>query len=523
MHNIKRRNSIRVKYTIWMFILGLSILITASTVGYMEYRDSYILRHTEQAYTISRLISSNIDPKNVENYLSEDRYTILDILKNSLNSMWSDMDFNYVLLSDVDFNRINYIYMRENFALPILTETANWQLNTNFDQNYYTQRQSFDTLDVLLPVLDNEAHIGAYVYTQISLRQMYSDIFSFSLKTIVSSMIISALILLISLRYVRRSVVEPIVTVSKAADLFASSHYEIMPTLVSTNGHDEVDYLIRSISKMTKDIKEYIADIEQNIDEKEKMNAELRIAHHIQKSLLPKEMKYTEEFDIFALMNSAEKVGGDFYDFFFVNQSQFAFVIGDVSGKGIPAALFMTSAKEWIKNKAVSGMPPNKVFETVNHSLMDSSTDRMFVTSWMGKVDLENGELTYISAGHPPALLKRRGQGFKPLVESQNKMLVAFEDTKYSQTTIQLEEGDIIFLYTDGATEAEKNSEQFGERRLREALDRNAKIYDNLEDFVRAIRYEIRIYEQESDSKDDLTLLAFRFNKKRESLINHIM
>ena len=168
-------------------------------------------------------------------------------------------------------------------------------------------------------------------------------------------------------------------------------------------------------------------------------------------------------------------------------------------------------------------MPPNKVFETVNHSLMDSSTDRMFVTSWMGKVDLENGELTYISAGHPPALLKRRGQGFKPLVESQNKMLVAFEDTKYSQTTIQLEEGDIIFLYTDGATEAEKNSEQFGERRLREALDRNAKIYDNLEDFVRAIRYEIRIYEQESDSKDDLTLLAFRFNKKRESLINHIM
>lgn len=506
-----------------MFILGLSILVTASVVGYLEYRDSYTLRHTEQAYTISRLISSNIDPKNIDNYLKEDRYTILDILKNSLNSMWDDMDINYVLLSDVEFNQTNYIYFRQNIDLPERTSAEHWQLNTNFDQHYYTQQQSFDTLDVLLPVLDNEGHIGAYVYTQISLRQMYADLFDFSLKTIFSSLLISALILTLSLRYVRRSVVDPIITVSKGADLFASSHYEIMPNLEPTNANDEIDYLTRTICKMTRDIKDYISNIEKNIDEKEKMNADLRIAHHIQKSLLPKEMKHTEEFDIYALMNSADKVGGDFYDFFYVNQSQFAFVIGDVSGKGIPAALFMTSAKEWIKIKATAGIPPNKVFETVNQSLMENSSDRMFVTSWLGKVDLENGELTYISAGHPPALLKKKGEGFKPLLESQNKMLVAFEDTKYTQTTIQLEEGDIIFLYTDGATEAEKNGEQFGEKRLRDALDRNVKIYDNLEDLVRAIRYEIRIYEQESSSKDDLTLLAFRFDKKRESQINHLM
>lgn len=523
MHKIKRRNSIRFKYTLGMLFVGLAILTTASFVSYMEYRESFEKKYTEQAYTIGRLISSNIDPKNIDNYLDKDRFTIMDILKNSLNSMWKDMDVNYILLSGTDFTDINYIYIKPGLIPDRLLSSTGWQLQTNFDQEYYIEKHSFGNMNVILPVEDQDGNVGAYVHTQISLLSMYADIFHSTSKIIISSLFISGLMLVISLKHIRKYIVEPIVTISEGADLFASSHYEIMPDLQSTNTNDEIDYLTKSICKMTRDIKEYIAHIEQNINEKEKMNAELRIAHHIQKSLLPKEQKNNEEFDIYALMNSAEKVGGDFYDYFDVNKSQFAFVIGDVSGKGIPAALFMTSVKEWIKSKTMDGNQPNKVFEIVNNSLLENSTDRMFVTSWLGKIDLENGELTYVSAGHPPAMLKQKGQGFRPLMESQNKLLVAFEDTKYTQTTIQLQEGDVIFLYTDGVTEASKNNELFGEKRLKEALDRNIKIYEDLEDFVKAIRYEIRIYEHESDTKDDLTMVAFRFNKKKASALNHIM
>ncbi len=520
---IKKRNSIRYKYTMGMIVLGIVITFASSLVGYMEYRDRFEGQYIEQAYTIDRLISSNIDPKNIDTYLNKDRYTILDILRNSLASMWGDMEVNYVLLSDTDFQTTNYIYIKDGLIPPRLASSSDWILQTDFDQDYYVAKEAYNAIDVILPIIDSEGNIGAVVRTQISLDKMYKDIASSTAKIIIGSFLIAGMVMLLFIRYVREFIVDPLVTISKGAEIFASSHYEIMPNLQPLNTGDEVDYLVQSISKMTGDIKEYIANIEDNINEKEKMNADLRIAHHIQKSLLPKEFPKTKEYEIYAFMNSADKVGGDFYDFFQAGPSQLAFVIGDVSGKGIPAALFMTTVKEWIKNKTMDGNQPKRVFEIVNNALMDNTADRLYVTSWLGKVDLERGELTYVSAGHPPAMFKRKGEDFRPLSENKNMLLVAFEDTRYTQTTIQLEDGDMVFLYTDGVTEAEKNNIMFGETRLKESLDRNSRVYDDLEDFVKAVKYEIRIYEKESESKDDLTMLAFRFNKKKEDKLNHIM
>ena len=523
MPKIKRRNSIRFKYTLVMVVLVTMIIFTSSVVGFMEFKSKFETQYIEQAYTISRLISSNIDPKNISSYLNEGRYTILDILKNSLNTMWTDMDINYIALSNADFTLSNYIYIKNGVKVPEFTAEEDWLLQTDFDQGYYVVKNGASDLDVILPVVNQDGEIGAFVRTQINLDNMYIDIISFATKIITGSAIIAGFIMVLFLRYIRQYIVEPIITVSRAVNIFANSHYEIMPELKPLNTHDEVDYLIDSISKMTSDIEEYIKNIEENINEKEKMNAELRIAHHIQKSLLPKELPKTNEFDLYAFMNSAEKVGGDFYDFFYVTPTQLVFLVGDVSGKGVPAALFMITAKEGLKTKTMDGHTPSRALEIVNNSLIDNNADRMFVTSWLGKVNLENGELTYVSAGHPPAMIKRKGEGFKPLMDNQNKFLATFEDIKFSQSTIQLEEGDIVFLYTDGLTEAEKNDDPFGDKRLQEALNRNIKIYDDLEDFVKSIRYEIRIYEKESTSKDDLTMLAFRFNGKKPNRINHIM
>lgn len=523
MAQVKKRKSIRFKYTLALIVFGLSILITSSLVGYSEFKTKFEDQYIEQAYTISRLISSNIDPKNLQTYLNEDRYTILDILKGSLDSMWKDMDINYILLTDTSFQTYNYLYIKQG-SLPNRTSMReDWILRSDFDQQYYIAKQGKYHLDVILPIHNEQGHIGALVRTQINLDHMYRELFSASVKIISGSLLIAGLFMTLFLRYIREFVLQPIVTISKAADEFANSHYERMPNLKPLNTEDEIDYLVQSICKMTKDIKDYIANIEENINEKEKMNADLRIAHHIQRSLLPKEFPRTKEYDIYAFMNSADKVGGDFYDFFEVGPNQLAIVIGDVSGKGIPAALFMTTVKEWIKTKTIDGNQPNKVFEIVNNALIGNSADRMFVTSWLGKIDLENGILTYVSAGHPPAMIKRKGQDFQPLLENQNKLLVAFEDVRYRQSTFQLEEGDIIFLYTDGVTEAEKNDILFGEGRLKEALDRNIKIYEDMEDFVKSIRYEIRLYEKESTSKDDLTMLAFQFKGKRENPLDHIM
>jgi sigma-B regulation protein RsbU (phosphoserine phosphatase) len=215
------------------------------------------------------------------------------------------------------------------------------------------------------------------------------------------------------------------------------------------------------------------------------------------------------EFDIYASMRPAKEVGGDFYDFFFVDDKTLALVIADVSGKGVPAALFMVISKTLIKDNAQSGKSPREVLEAVNDMLCENNDAAMFVTVFLGYLDIESGRFTYACAGHNPPLL-RAGGGYGWLKTSNGMVLAFMEGAPYKQSEIILRPDDILYLYTDGVTEAMNNEKNlFGDARLLETVNRYAELQP--EGLTAVIKREIDAFAEGAEQSDDITMLALRY------------
>lgn len=246
--------------------------------------------------------------------------------------------------------------------------------------------------------------------------------------------------------------------------------------------------------------------------EKSRIQSELEVATVIQHSLLPAvNEKYPgrSEVDISTFMEAAKEVGGDFYDVFFVGTDRIAFVIGDVSGKGVPAALFMANAKITLQN-CIRDIPKlSEAVETANNALCAGNEANMFVTLWVGILELNNGELTYVSAGHNPPILVKNGNPTY-LKTKGGFVLAGMEDMIYKENALTLEKGDIIYLYTDGVTEANSENEAlFGEERLIECFQDAANASAN--QIIQTVKQAVDGFVQENDQFDDMTMLCFKY------------
>ena len=276
--------------------------------------------------------------------------------------------------------------------------------------------------------------------------------------------------------------------------------------------NDETDVLAHSFLAMTQKMKEYIKNITEITAEKERIGAELNVATKIQADMLPKifpPFPDRSEFDVYAQMTPAREVGGDFYDFFLVDDDHLAIVIADVSSKGVPAALFMVIAKTLIKNHAMSLESLGDVFYKVNNQLCEGNEEGMFVTAWMGVVTLSTGEFEYVNAGHNPQLLMNNDD-YDWIHAQPGFVLAGLEGIPYSSEKIKLNHGARVFLYTDGVTEAQNTSEElFGEQRLMESLHRNGHL--PLKQMLEAVRADIDNFAGEAEQFDDITMLAFEF------------
>lgn len=241
-----------------------------------------------------------------------------------------------------------------------------------------------------------------------------------------------------------------------------------------------------------------------------KTQAELNVARNIQRDMLPcifPAFPERNEFDIYATMEPAKEVGGDFYDFFLVDDRHLAIVISDVSGKGVPAALFMVIAKTLIKNQTQPGIPLGEVFTRVNDQLCENNGENMFVTSFMGVLDLDTRELTFVNAGHNPPLLRQGDEGFTFLKTKPGFVLAGLEGMVYHEESIQLHAGDRIFLYTDGVTEAINSStELYGDDRLVEALNQSPSL--SPEQMLAAVKTSMDAFTAGVEQFDDITMLG---------------
>ncbi len=313
------------------------------------------------------------------------------------------------------------------------------------------------------------------------------------------------------------TITRPLRTLTAKAAEIARGNLDVEVSDVA--GGDEVGELSRSFAGMKAALKEYIADLAETTAAKERYESELKIARTIQMSFLPKTFPpFPEhaEFDLYATLVPAKEVGGDLYDFFLLDGDHLFFSIGDVSGKGVPAALFMAAAKTLMKGTASRDLDPSEILVKVNRELCLENDSLMFVTVFCGVLDFRTGEVRYSNAGHNPPLVLRSGRQPEWLALPEGFLLGAMEDSRYETRQILLAPGDGLLLYTDGVTEAMNGDRQFyEERRLVRVAE--GHLTAPPAELVGEVLRSVRAFAGSEPQSDDITLLALAFRGRTES------
>ena len=288
---------------------------------------------------------------------------------------------------------------------------------------------------------------------------------------------------------------------------------------VSINTGNELEELGEAFNKMTLSLSEHMDNLKRVTADKERMSTELDVASRIQLSLLPKRMASSgNEFDVCAFMKPAKEVGGDFYDYFTTDESRLWLVAADVSGKGIPASLFMMMGKTLIKNMAATIGTPARILKEANSRLNEHNEEMMFITCFVCVIDLSTGKMTFANGGHNIPFYCQNGSEYVKIENTPDLPLAVFNDTEYKDSYIYLKEGDRLFLYTDGVTEAmnEKGC-LYGEERLRVVLNDAGRKGHRGTEILTAVREDIKRFSGNAEQADDITMLSFEYIKKREN------
>lgn len=342
-----------------------------------------------------------------------------------------------------------------------------------------------------------------FVYTPVKEADLFRNVTLY--MSVFTEIIIYVTIFCIVYRIMKKKMIDRIHRINDGLNKITDGDLD---TVIEERSSAEFAELSDDINQTVDALKEHIAEAERRIDR------ELELARQIQSSAVPfifPPFPKRKDFDIYAHMNTAKEVGGDFYDFYFTDDSHFAFLIADVSGKGIPAAMFMMASKTLIKGLAERGKTVDEVFTETNEKLCINNDAGMFVTAWMGVINLETGHLAYANAGHNPPLICRKGGEFEYLRKRPNFILAGMEETRYRKYEMTLNPGDTVFLYTDGITEATNSAnELYGEKRLIESL--NGIEDKNPENICRTVERSALEFTGEAPQSDDMTMLSFRLN-----------
>ncbi len=330
----------------------------------------------------------------------------------------------------------------------------------------------------------------------------------FAINIFIFLIIIVSIATMILIRIVSKRITEPILSLRDDVNKISKGDLDYKARII---GNDEVSDLATSFNNMTASLKNYISDLTNLTAEKERIGAELNVATHIQAAMLPSlfpAFPRDERFDIYATMNPAKEVGGDFYDFFKLDDKHLAMVVADVSGKGVPAALFMVIGKTLIKDHTALKRNLNETFYDVNNILCESNSEELFITAFEAVINVETGHVTYVNAGHEMPFIYKNGI-WKPEKIKPSFVLAGMENMKFSGGELFLEKGNILFEYTDGVTEAtNSNNELYGMDRLEKALTMNTEL--PMEKLLPAIKDDIDKFVGEAPQFDDITMLGFK-------------
>ena len=437
-----------------------------------------------------------------EGYLNSLDTAVKEVVKNrhvGENGHLIVTDKNWNIVSDRNENQGQPVTIITAMTKD-LTKISN---NEMFEEGFYING-SFQRCFCMFNETDNYNIMAVYPYSEAMVSRNVSVIATTIVLVVIFGALVAGIYIL-----VYKIVVKNMKKVNKSLSAITEGKLE---TVIDVRSHIEFDSLSNDINSTVDTLKRYIKEAEERID------AELAFAKAIQHSALPSVFPpypNRKEFDIFATMHTAKEVGGDFYDFYLIDDEHLAFLMADVSGKGIPAAMFMMTAKTMIKSFAESGMSVEEVFTNANQKLCENNEAGMFVTAWMGILNTKTGKVLFTNAGHNPPLIKHADGTYEYFKCRAGFVLAGMEGVRYRKNELQLEKGDAIYLYTDGVTEAtDLNNELYGEDRLHAVLEK----YKNAtpQTICDEVKKDVDIFVGEAPQFDDITMLALKYNGQED-------
>lgn len=393
-----------------------------------------------------------------------------------------------------------YVLMHAAFAV----DAEQTILITNNDEYGYLA-------SAYVAILDSDGVPVALASVDISMDMINDQIRQFLILTLCITLLVLLISILAYYYYIRKILIRPLSTLHHAAmGLVANEMEHLDEFKVEVNTGDEVQDLAQSFQYMVGALNEYIQNLSRVTAEKERIGAELDVARHIQASMLPcifPAFPERHEFDIHASMTPAKEVGGDFYDFFLVDDDHLAMIMADVSGKGVPAALFMMISKTLLKSATQSGLSPKAVLEKVNNQLCENNDAEMFVTVWLGILEISTGKMKCANAGHEYPAIMRKGGDFTLYKDKHGFVLAGMENARYREYELELDAGDRLFVYTDGVPEATNASaDLYGTDRMIAALNQNPGC--SCRQLLEALHQDVDTFVGQAPQFDDITMLC---------------
>ena len=513
-------------------LLVLAIFLIASTGFFVSenYEKVRLGHYKNLAFSYTRTLASVVDGDKVKQYIEtgetdeyyDDMQVFFDSFALESDDIWyayviqpTDENFMYIWDAKVEDDQCPFGYIEE------YSEGGREIVETMFKQDPSEEVTFLKTPEygyiatAYSPIFDSEGNPVALAGVDISAPDIEKEQRMFVKGLVIAIGIIIVIAYVIFFAVVRRKIVKPIEKIDSAARSFVKNIEESEKLNLEIHTHDEIEGLSKSFEEMSTEIKDYITELSTVTAEKERIGAELNIATEIQAGFLPTDFNAfvgRSEFNIYATMTPAKEVGGDFYDFFFVDDSHIAIVVADVSGKGVPAALFMVISKTLIHDHTTQANNLGEVFEVVNNMLCENNPNGFFTTGFLGVLDLKTGEFEYVNAGHEPIYLRRDGGDFEMLKPLPGLVLAGMDGTKYKSATTTIKPGDRIFEYTDGVTEATNaHNELFEFERLGASLNKHKDL--PAKELLIAVKADIDEFVGEAPQFDDLTMLCLDFKE----------
>lgn len=392
----------------------------------------------------------------------------------------------------------------QTHAMREAIQKSNYLAYAGNYMDYYTYASTFEEHSVLIGLTFDLAALQANI--KETTRTGATLAIAFQLLLSLICLLLLYICLLSPLKRVQRSIRNYSETKDSAA---------ACKDLAKVKSRNELGQLSEDVADLTREIDAYTTDLMKITSEKERFETELELASRIQASMLPSIFPaYPErnEFEIYASMDPAKEVGGDFYDFFLIDEDHLGLVMADVSGKGVPAALFMMASKIIISHHAKAGKSPAQILTDANETICNTNPMELFVTVWMGILEISTGRLKAANAGHEYPVLKDPDGSFELLKDKHGFVVGAMEGMKYKEYEVQLEPGAKLFLYTDGVPEATNaDAEMFGTDRMLDALNGDPDAAP--EQLLRNVRSAVDAFVDEAEQFDDLTMLAITYHE----------